>query len=260
MLSRMKKIKIFFLILIMNVFILGTFCQAEGAVEEHCFGYNHPAFSYYNAYRNTTYSVSALNTTTNAANIHDALVAHGYYSGSYYVNNQASIVQTCIGRDAIFYINSHGAAGLVCCPYNNSGTWTMTYLSANSTPDNMAWSLQYKYENTTDKLKRVRFAYFGGCNTANTSSIYGNLLNMANSLGVDCSLGFTGNITTNRNFYFSERLIAYYGMDPNNTVSACAASASSDTFNVFGDFGGVNTYSIVGNGGIKLVPAAYGTY
>lgn len=260
MLSNKKKMNVFILSIFVSILIFGTLCQAEGAIIEHSFGYNHPAFSYYNAYRNITYSVTALNTTTNASNIHNSLSSHGYYSGSYYVNNQASIVQNNIGNDAIFYINSHGDAGLICCPYSNNGSWTMTYLSANSTPDNMAYSLQNKYANTTDKLKRVRFAYFGACHSANTSSIYGNLLNMASSLGVDCSLGFTGTITTNRHIYFSERLITYYGMDPNNTVSACAASSSADTFNAYGDFGGVNTYSIVGNGSIKLVPAAYGTY
>lgn len=256
----MKKINTIILAVFASFLISSALCQAEGVIMEHSFGYNHPAFSYYNAYRDTTYSVTALNTTTNASNIHNSLVSNGYYSGSSYVNNQASIVQNNIGNDAIFYINSHGAEGLVCCPYSNNGTWTMTYLSASSTPDAMAYSLQNKYANTTDKLKRVRFAYFGSCHSANTSSIYGNLLSMASSLGVDCSLGFTGTITTNRHVYFSERLITYYGMDPNNTVSACAASSAADTFNVFGDFGGVNTYSISGSGGVKLVPASYGTY
>lgn len=267
MIRNFKKLKMLCLVLLMALLITSTLGQVVNAgtsPTEHCFGVNHPAFSYTD--HEGGWSVSALNTLSNASNIHNALDNNGYYNQYYFSNNSATSVGNSIGQDAIFYINSHGNAGIVCCPYYDSGTssWKMTYLSATNTQsDSIAVSLNSLYSGTTDKLKKVRFAYFGSCysaNTATTNAGWGNLLSTCNSLGVDCSLGFTNTITTNRHIYFSERMIIYYGMDSNNTVSACASSAKADTYSTYGDYGGVDSYSFSGSSSIKLVPAAYGTY
>lgn len=217
---------------------------ANAAPTEHCFGVDHPTLT----------SSSALDTMDNVATIHSGLVSNGYYNQYYYSNNPSSSVCSALGQDAIFYINTHGNAGFVSCPYYNSSTssWISSYMKASD--------INSQYSSTTDKLKKVRLAYFGACYSANTSSSYGNLLTTSTNLGVDCAIGFSTTIYTNRHVYFSERMILYYGMDSNNTISACAASAKADTYTQFGDYGGVNSYTIKGNGNISLVPAAYGTY
>lgn len=266
MIYLIKKNKMLHTIIMMFIICLlfGQSVCAATSPTEHCFGVNHPSMSYSD--HEGWWSVTALNTYSNASTIHSSLDNNGYYNASSFSNNSANPVANSIGQDAIFYINSHGGAGKVCCPYydSSSSTWKMTYLSAtNTASDSVAVALQTKYGSTTDKLKKVRFAYFGSCHSAQTATAsagWGNLLTTATSLGVDCALGFTDTITTNRHVYFSERLITYYGMDPNNTVSACAASSKADTFTNFGDYGGVDSYVIQGSGSVKLVPAAYGTY
>lgn len=216
---------------------------------EHCFGVKHPNMSY-SCLGGRVWTVSALDTMSYVKDIHSSLDNNGYYNQYYFSNNNATAVANSIGNDAIFYINSHGGAGLVCCPYYDSGSssWKMTLLTGTNTKsESIAVALQTKYGSTTDKLKKVRFAYFGSCYSAKTASTtdgWGNLLDTVTGLGVDCALGFTGTITVSKEGYFAKRLITYYGMDPNNTVSACAASSKADTYNKYGDYGGVDKYVI----------------
>lgn len=228
---------------------------ARTSVTEHCFGYNHPNFTY------SGYYLTELSSFDCATYIHNALDNHGYYNQYVFQNNSAYPVISSIDDDGIFYINAHGSSGIVTCAYYESSQWKLNLLTAtNTNNDPLAYSLQAYHGSTTTKLTKVKMAYFSSCNSANTSSSgYGNLLTKATQLGADAAVGFSNTINKDSSEYFDKKVIAYYGMDGNNTLSACIASSKQDTYNQYGGYGGVDSCTIQGSGNIKLVPASYGS-
>lgn len=250
--------------LIVAILISTSFIQIVNAADspvEHCFGFVHPTITYYSAYRKSFFTIDAQDSYNNAAvPVHNSLSSHGYYNSYSYYDNPASPIRNSIGSDAVFFIFSHAGPGRMCCVDSNSTTANVTLLTANFTSDSQAYSLQTEYQNTTNQLKKVKFAYFGGCDTANTDTeySYGNLLDRSYALGVDCSLGFSAETNYDTGWYFAKRVIIYYGMDSNNTIGACASSSKRDTFSNFGYYGGIDSYVLRGNSSIKLQPASYG--
>jgi hypothetical protein len=112
---------------------------------DHCFGVNQATVSYYDSLKGVTYQLPSLDTydvTNGASQINTKLNNIGYYNAYSYQNNSASIQQSVIGSDAIFYVSSHGDAGRIFCVDGSTSSANVTLLTANATSNNSAYSLQ----------------------------------------------------------------------------------------------------------------------
>lgn len=126
------------------------------------------------------------------------LLSYSGYNSKAWINTSAYYVRRTMGDDAVFFIFGEGLPGFV-------AAWDLynyTKLSANSTSDNSAYSLQYRFQGTTE-LNDLKLAVYMACRTALTDNTtadgtpaYGNLLNMSSSLGVDLSIGWQADIAS----------------------------------------------------------------
>jgi len=227
----------------------------------HCFAVNHPYLSFTSPSGTYQENLEALNTTSWVSSINSDLNNYGYYSPSYYLNNTASTVRSSMASDAIFFIYSHSAPGLVNCPYKDaSGNWQISRLTATN---NHNYSTVYPLSGNVN-LSKTRLAFFCGCESACTDGWdFGNLCDTAVSLGADAALGFTTKVYDPMAGFFAYRVLAYYGMG-GSILSSCISSSVYDTYNQYKDIypdkpdGGVSNYKLVGDGSIRLYPAAYG--
>lgn len=251
-----KKKSILTLFLVFQILIFNSMQVFAAAPVEHCFGYNGPEL------KDSTGSLAAtaINTVPDIADIHTGIDAHGYYNPYYFINNSAPSVLNSIGKDSIFYISGHGNAGLELTPYYDAyGNWTYDCFAASG----YLKTINEYYKNTTNKLRYVKLAFFNSCYSALTHSNYGNLIYTATNLGADAAIGFSSTVDVDASAYFAKRIITYYGMDSNNEISACAASAKRDTLSHYYwlTYKGVDSYVISkSTSTVKLAPASYGVY
>lgn len=217
------------------------------------------------------YYVNALNTTTYMSQTKSSISNAGYNAKAYTnipagsSNGSGSVIRT-LANDAIFFINAHGGKGRVICVDNNN---QVTRIAANATSDNSNYSLAYNFDNTTNKLKSMRLAYWLGCDTYGTDNTYGSLNQKSTDLGVDCVITHNAQVWHPYISYFMY-LFAFYA-DQGYKVETALSLAKTGTLNGYNYTGDttstlyttVNSYKINGAasnpGAIKIEPAAYGT-
>ncbi len=129
---------------------IGVTAYAADSPLAELYFYNHSAVG----------GMSALNTTTMASQT-EASIDNAGYNCIRYTNvpagpsSSASVIRT-LDDDAIFFISGHAGKGRVVCVDNSNN---ITRISASAVNNNSVYSLEYNFENTTDKLRRLRFAY-----------------------------------------------------------------------------------------------------
>jgi uncharacterized membrane protein len=121
--------------------------------------------------------------------------------------------------------------------------------------------LEYKFAGTTNKLKNIRFAYYGACYSDAYSSTYGRLTTYTtNTLNALTALGFYDAIDNTVATYFEERLFAW--LDTTISVQAARDNALNDCYTRFGStivfYSNIWTANITGDVTTELEPAAYG--
>lgn len=181
------------------------------------------------------------------------LNSSGYNSLLFY-DRTAYQVRSTMQNDAVFTIWGHAAAGKVHC-------YSSTYLTARINYDrDDYYSLESAFAGTTNKLKKIRFAYFAGCKTGNTDATgesIGNLLTYTTgTLGAKCALGFGDNILIKAQSYYGEKL--FERLKEGDTVLTATSKAASYTLQQYGAYGGHDSHLYSGNGNTTLVPAAFG--
>jgi len=222
---------------------------ASAAPASHSFGYYWPSPNY-------------LDTRQAANNVAAGLNGMGY---STTLDNNSAYAWTprdVIGQDAVFFIFTHGAPGLL---QGNGNTLFTAYESSN----NYAYSIQYKYKNTSNKLRYVRFAVMGGCDTGFWGSTYGDFPSILTNYGVDSHITFRGTIfqmwinneDKGAGYYFNN---LFWYLSQNYDVYQSDMYARRDVYNAIGEYAGTNNSSIGGANayptGVKLIPAGYGSY
>lgn len=178
------------------------------------------------------------------------------YNANIYKDSGAYYVRRTMDDDAVFAYVGHGSPGYLFC--TNSDYYLSAY---NISSDPYNYSLQYAFYGTTNKLKNIRFAYYGACHSNVSSSIYGRLTYYTtNTLGALAAMGFNDYITHDVVSYFGGRLFAY--LHSGHSVNSARLYASNDSINRFGtsywNLSGVDTASITGDSNTRLRPAAYG--
>jgi len=238
------KNKICVLLVLIVLAVLTAAVPASAVPLSESYGYN------YNGWDSWT----PINNLTDGIN--KSIGEMGYDAKKWY-RTSAYYVRRTMGQDAIFLIMNHANSGFVAC--ENAGT--VTYLSANSTPLSYAYSLQNKFQGTTE-LYDLRFAAFVGCNTALTDTTgngFGNLRDMASSLGVDTVMAFTNTIDYNQANFFMKRFYAY----ANNgmTINDAYYAALNECTGIWHELEDVAKYaSLLGYPQDTLDPAAYGVH
>lgn len=187
----------------------------------------------------------------------------GGYDSHLYNNTTAYYVRRTMHQDAIFHCYSHGLAfypgnagdlggGMQC----ENNTW----LTAESSSYNNAYSLEAKFANTSYKLKDCRFAFFDGCDTGATSSRFGNIVSYAhNTLYADVALGFDETIYVAPNQVFCDTFYEE-SLINGKTISLSTALAIDEVTNSWSGGMGMCSWVFSGNTNIYLIPASYGTY
>lgn len=178
------------------------------------------------------------------------------YDNNIYRGSGAYYVRSTMDQDAVLAYIGHGLPGILWCTSSNY------YLSAYNVPsDPYNYSLQGKFAGATNKLKNIRFAYYGACHSDEFSSIYGRLTTYSTyNLNARSALGFSDEIYHAVATYFEERLFAW--LDTAISVQAARDNAINDCYIQFGVnhvyYSNVWTANITGSTTTKLEPAAYG--
>ena len=112
------------------------------------------------------------------------------YSGQEYLNNTVAPAYNAFPSTWIFAVWNHGGAGII--RFDGSSTnKTRLYAKNYSGISSSNRSIEsYSY----NELSSVRLAIFMGCNTGDTSSTYGNLVDMALNKGVSAALAWNQTI------------------------------------------------------------------
>ena len=260
----MLKVKQFLFFSLCLVFISST-CSLHAAAAEtplaEIYTYNHS-----NVYDSGLYLTAIDNTGYNTP-LDNFLTAAGY--NTYVYSNvkagpksQSSVLRT-LADDAIFIIHSHGGPGRNYC-VSSSG---ITLLSAGTSSDSMAYSLQSNFKNTTNQLDNVLIAIFWGCSTYGTDSTYGSFNTMAPSLGVDCVITSSNTTYDKPGAYFLYKFAEY--CNSGYTVSSSLSKAKTAAINFWTNgstasayytaFEYVITGEVSSPGSIKAKPAGYGS-
>ncbi len=205
--------------------------------------------------------LSTLDTTTYKSQTEAEIDSAGYDCKSYTnvaagPKSSSSVIRT-LGNDAVFHINCHAGPGRMATVKNN----TITRLSAKAVSDDSVYSLAYNFDNTTNKLKNIRLAYWSGCNTYGTSSTYGSLNEKSINLGVDAAVTHTDNTYASRSTYFAYLFFWYLNRD-SATVSAALASAKAYALAQFNNDDYITKTvktNVAGSSSTKIKPAAYGS-
>jgi len=153
--------------------------------------------------------------------------------------------------DAIWTTSGHGRAGAALFEDTNNN---QTELVANS---DAIGQLNYARLDQVSDLADLRLAVFIGCSTGVTQGSTGNLLNVANSAGVDAALGFTTTIYHPQMDTWGDGFFYHLAIEE-DTVTTAAWDAAAYTWTVHYSYGNTNYYSIAGNGSEKIVPDGYG--
>lgn len=146
--------------------------------------------------------------------------------------------------DKVFAIITHGAPGYVVC---KDGETTMSANAVNSDPENYSLAAWF----ASNALSSMKFAYYGACNSADTSSTYGNLITYTTStLGAKAALGFSESVYDPEATYFETKLFDY--LDSGYSVNTSATYAATATYNYYGSYGEVDSYVVAGTGSTTI--------
>lgn len=177
-----------------------------------------------------------------SASIQTALSGLGYNS-TRYQDTHAYNMRNAMKNDRVYAIVSHGAPGLVV------GAQDTTMSAKTVASDSSNYSLASYY--SSGDFQSMKFAYYGACQTARTSSAYGNLLSYTTStLGAASALGFYNSVYDSQATYFEQQL--FINLANGSTVSSSANAAKSATYSKYGSYGEVDTYRIYGNSSTKI--------
>lgn len=256
----MRRSKIISVLLFLSlIFCFVLTAYAVDAPLAELYFYNHAA----------TGGLSALNTTTSASLTEGSIDNAGYNCISY-TNvpagpaSSGSVIRT-LDDDAIFFISGHAGNGRIVCVDNSNN---ITRLSANAVNNNSVYSLEYNFENTSNQLKSLRFAYWMGCNTYGTDNTYGSLNSKSTTLGIDCNVTHNDKTwPTYSNYYLY--CVAFYS-DQGQTVSTAITNAKAWCYSYYNSTAGsgdevdrtLSSYRIRGNTGYTSVafePAGFGS-
>ena len=161
------------------------------------------------------------------------------YTANRYSDTHAYYVRRTMHQDKVFAIVSHGAPGLVVC---RDGVTTMSASAVSSDDNNYSLAAWFGSGN----LNGLLFAYYGGCETAVTSSTYGNLLNYTTDfLRASSALGFSKTVYDPYTGYYEGRLFEY--LKSGYSVSSANILARSATYNKYGGYGNVDSAVITGD-------------
>lgn len=169
------------------------------------------------------------------------------YTANRYADTHAYYVRRTMDQDKVFAIVTHGAPGYVVC---GDGTT----MSAKAVPDNDDnYSLAAWFG--ADKLEGMLFAYYGACDSADTSSTYGNLLTYTtDTLGAQCALGFEESVYDSHATYYEAKLFSY--LEKGYSVNLSNILARSATYNNYGSYGEVDSAVISGTSATKVYTTA----
>jgi hypothetical protein len=192
---------------------------------------------------------------TYSSNINSSICLAGY-DGKRYCDTNAYYVRRTMASDAIFVYTGHGNAGcLISTPSNTS-------ISARIVQNNdVNYSLEAKFANTTNKLKQLRLAYFGSCFSDASDPVYGRLTSyITSTLGADVAIGYSDEIYDPYQSDYDEMLFNY--LRQGYTVYVATTAANSEYINTYSieDFVGwnIDSQNILGNSSTKIVPASFG--
>lgn len=255
-------------VLLVGIILCNGFIPAASASESplaELYFYDHEAATASNGY-----GVGALDTTPYMSETKSEISSAGYNCYAYTnvpagtSDGSASVIRT-LANDAIFFINAHGGKGRVVCVDNSN---QITRIAANATNDSANYSLAYNFGSTSNKLKKMKVAYWLACETYGTDSTYGSLNQKSTDLGVDCVITHNAKVWHPYIAYFMYRF-AYYA-DQGYSVETSLSLAKNSTLTKYGYSGDttsnlyttVNSYKIDGAdsnpGAIKIEPAAFG--
>jgi hypothetical protein len=158
--------------------------------------------------------------------------------------------------DAIWVDFGHGGGGFItfCSPPN--GPTCTSVLRVNSTQGSCSAPNDCLSEYTSS-IHRIRLMVFAGCETAISAGGL-NLPSYAyNTDGVDSTVGWNVLVYWPQGDYWATRASIYWGIG--DTITQGLIAAGADVKNNFGGSAGGWDNFTVWNGGIKIVPAAYGS-
>lgn len=207
-----------------------------------------------------TIDVATTPTATNAATYQ----AYAGYSAYSQTDATSSVVASNIPTSSICFINAHGIASST----NGNGGGIIlgktlgsdTYLVANQkmpgiNPQNQ--EILYEKAQQTNLLM-----VFVSCYSADTAPI-GNLLDAAQSKGVDCAIGFSGTIDNTKSNHWANKFWEHVSYD-GQKISDASTNAVNDATWIFpwGLSLGVNNVEIRGSGqgNIYITPARFGNW
>jgi len=169
------------------------------------------------------------------------------YSASRYLNSNADSAFSRMASDNVFFFDGHGDAGRILFKQNG----VSTIITGNNL--NYPRLSSYIY----GELNDVALAVYMACNTANTNTINGNLLDESTSRGIDTALGFSNSINSAQSGYWSNRF--WYYLDERYNFNDAAVYATSDTRATYNnDAGGLDSYVIRGSLSGAIDPARAG--
>ncbi|PKL58565.1 MAG: hypothetical protein CVV34_01665 [Methanomicrobiales archaeon HGW-Methanomicrobiales-5] len=206
-----------------------------------------PCVSAYQASSYGTSYTDGLDTTTAASTARSEQSSMGY-SASYIGNTNANIAFSRMTADNVFFFDGHGSAGQIV--FQQSGIDSAITASNPSLPRLSSY--------TSGELNDIALAVYMACNTANSDSTNGNLLDQSTSKGVDTAVGFSSTIYPTQSSYWSNRF--WYYLDEGYNIRDAAVYATSDNSNNFGwwNQGGMNNYVIRGSLSSAIDPARAG--
>lgn len=157
------------------------------------------------------------------------------YNAKRYANTRAYYIRRTMNDDVVFAVVSHGAPGRI-YGANNPNAQTVSAKIVKNDDDN--FSLQAKF--SSGAFSNMKFAYYGACQTARTSSTYGNLLTYTTStLGAKSALGFYNNVLNTTATYYEEQLFKRFSWG--YTVYNADYYAKLATYNNYGYHGEVDS-------------------
>jgi len=206
-----------------------------------------PCVSAYQASNYGTNYNDGLDTSTVAQTAQSEQNSMGY-SASNILNSNADSAFSRMASDNVFFFDGHGDAGRILFKQNG--------VSSVITATNLNYPRLSSY--TSNELDDIALAVYMACNTANTNSINGNLLDESTSRGVDAVVGFSNNINSAQAGYWSGRFWNY--LDERYNINDAAVFATSDTRTNYGNnnLGGLDYYVIRGSISSAIDPARAG--
>lgn len=143
------------------------------------------------------------------------------YEGQWYTNNSVNAAFGVLPTSRIFVVRNHANAGLI--RFDTPTNQTRLFANNNSSMTSVDRALE-----NIGSLSDVGLLIFGGCSTGNTSSYYGNLVDMAISKGAYCSIGWKVNIINGYADEWTKNFFYYCSL--NRSVESAASSADSEIF------------------------------